>query len=65
MMLLIVDLIFLPVCQGGVGISSTSFSRYKNSIIMKESKALSFWINDSTSIKETYILWVPGYIATG
>jgi hypothetical protein len=55
-MLLIVDLILLPVCQGGVDINSPSFSRYKNNIIIKESRAISVWISDSTLIKEICIL---------
>jgi hypothetical protein len=33
--------------------------------VIKESGALSCWISDSASIKETCILWVPGYINIG
>jgi hypothetical protein len=42
-----------------------SFSGYKNNIVIKESGAHSCWVSDSASIKETCILWVPGYINTG
>jgi hypothetical protein len=45
--------------------NSPSFSGYKNNIVIKESGAHSCWISDSASIKETCILWVPGYINTG
>ena len=42
-----------------------SFSGYNNNIVIKESGAHSCWISDSASIKETCILWVPGYINIG
>jgi hypothetical protein len=42
-----------------------SFSGYKNNIVIKESGAHSCWISDSASIRETCILWAPGYINTG
>jgi hypothetical protein len=45
--------------------SSPSFSEYKNNIVIKEGGAHSCWISDSASIKETRILWVPGYVNTG
>jgi hypothetical protein len=64
-MLLIVDLIFLISLSGRGWYNSPSFSGYKNNIVIKESGAHSCWINGSASIKETCILWVPGYINTG
>jgi hypothetical protein len=64
-MLLIVDLIFLISLSGRGWYNSPSFSGYKNNIVIKESGAHSCWINDSASIKEKYVLWVPIYINTG
>jgi hypothetical protein len=64
-MLLIVDLILFISLSGRGWFSSPSFSEYKNNIVIKEGGTHSCWISDSASIKETCILWVPGYVNTG
>jgi hypothetical protein len=68
-MLLIVDLI--PFYQSVREGFHPSFG-YKNNIAIREMGPIpvrlaagNCWISDSASIKETCILWVPGYINTG